>query len=66
MNIPCPNCNTDIRVIHSHQLAHGIPDTHMVDSEEFWCPSCLHLLTAQEVQEQNLVYVYDIHRNLPQ
>lgn len=54
----CPNCGSQ-EYSRLHDLAHGIPGTHMSGSERYHCDSCGRNIHAEEGKKLGLPFIYE-------
>lgn len=59
-NKQCPYCQQYVRLLHKHQTAYGMPETHFPGTEHFTCPNCNVLLTRDEAVNSGCIYVLDV------
>jgi len=56
----CRRCQEKTDHYHTHDTAHGIPETHIQGSERFVCKKCGLFTSAQNNQEGEFEFVLDI------
>lgn len=59
-NKQCPYCQQCVKLLHKHQAAYGMPETHFSGTEHFACPNCNSILTRDEAVNSGCVYVLDV------
>jgi hypothetical protein len=55
----CLTCNATTYHWHLHDTAHGIPETHMTDSERFVCRPCGRATFANSQGSDAFTFVLD-------
>ncbi len=55
----CPSCEVLTEANHMHDCAHGIPETHMADSERYECVDCGYQMYKIEGEKQGLRFFLD-------
>lgn len=59
----CLTCKTVTSHWHLHDLAHGIPKTHVTGSEHFRCRPCGRTTFAHEAESEAFPFVLDGQAN---
>jgi len=58
----CPKCEKTTQHNHMRDCAHGIPETHMAESERIVCCECGYHMYGEEAAKQGIKFFFDDNR----